>query len=189
MTAEEYDKIQAEKERQLKLQEIIAEKLKQRESKEWGPAEKQKNGEEPQKVASSDKSSEQSIEEIISNTNSKVLLEVLSPEVSENEKKKREHKDTLMNTMKKFLTFQFSFTAGLVGASVISIVLCHVFGRPFQDETIKIIFTFVGAYITSVVVELIAILNYIVQKVFDTSVADLVAIFKDGSNKEEEKNK
>lgn len=189
--AEEYDKIMADfaesQKKRKQLEERIAEKLKQLDSKELEVAEQREKGEGPQEVASSDKSAGQSIEDIISNTNSKVLLEVLSPEVSKNEDKKRTHKDKLMKMMGTFLVFQFIFTALLVGVSVTFIVLCHYKGNPFDDETIKIIFTFVGAYITSVVVELIAILNYIVQKVFDTSVADLVAIFKDGSNKEEKK--
>lgn len=55
-------------------------------------------------------------------------------------------------------------------------------------EIVKALLTFVSAYITSVVVELIAILNYIVKKVFDTSIAELVKIFRDNDeqNKEQE---
>lgn len=191
MAAEEYDKMIADlKERQRlrrELDERIAEKLKKLESKERVPADEKENVDELQENSISNKGSGQSIDDIISNTNSKVLLDVLSPEVSKNEDKKRTHKDKLMKMMGMFLVFQFIFTALLVGTSVVFIALCHYKEIPFDDETIKIIFTFVSAYITSVVVELIAILNYIVQKVFDTSVADLVAIFKDGSNKAEEK--
>lgn len=123
------------------------------------------------------------MEGLIADTNSKILLEVLSPEIEENEDKKRRHKDLLLGMMGAFLVFQFLVTAILVIDSGFFIMLCHLIGKPFSDETIKIIFKFIGVYITSVVIELIAILNYIVQKVFDTSVADLFAIFKDGQTK------
>lgn len=45
-------------------------------------------------------------------------------------------------------------------------------------DYIRISLKFITGYITSVIVELIAILNYIVKNVFDTSIADLVKTFK-----------
>ena len=44
-------------------------------------------------------------------------------------------------------------------------------------------FTFVVTYITSVVVELIYMLKYIVHNVFDTSISDLVKLFKEDNKK------
>ena len=43
--------------------------------------------------------------QLIENTNNRFLLEVLSPEIRENEKKKRKHKDWLMGF---FLSFGYS---------------------------------------------------------------------------------
>ena len=56
-----------------------------------------------------------------------------------------------------------------------------------KSDIVKSLLAFVSAYITSVVVELIAILKYIVKNVFDTSLAELVKIFKETNNKEQEK--
>lgn len=93
MPKTDYDKIYEEmRERQRKsqeLQEKIAKKLKQVETRESVPEEKRGNVEKLKEGFESDKNSRQNIDDIIGNTNSKVLLEVLSPEVSRNEDKKR----------------------------------------------------------------------------------------------------
>lgn len=54
---------------------------------------------------------------------------------------------------------------------------------------IDTIIKFVCVYITSVVAELIAMLHYIVSKVFDTSITGLVEIYKDTSNSKNEETK
>lgn len=46
-------------------------------------------------------------------------------------------------------------------------------------EITKALLTFVTGYIASVIIELIAILKYIVRNVFDSSIAELVKLFKD----------
>lgn len=122
---------------------------------------------------------EESTENIIKNANNKFLLDVLSPEIKKNEEKKRQHKDTLMRSMKTFLIFQFLIVAIMVLYSGYWIIHLQVIEKPFSDSTIKIIFAFIGTYITSVIVELIAILRYIVKNVFDTSIAGMVNNFKD----------
>lgn len=118
-------------------------------------------------------------EQIIKNVNNKFLIETLSPQIIENETKKRHHKDILMIAVAIFLSIQFLILFVIVGFSLWSIIQCHKIGKPFNNSTIQLIFGFIGAYITSVVVELIAILKYIVTNVFDTSIASLVKIFKD----------
>lgn len=124
-------------------------------------------------------SKEKGTEEIIKSANNKFLIDVLSPEIKENEKKKREHKDKLMRAVSLFLTGQFIIVALVVSFLLIAVVYCHVKSNPFSNGTIQIFFTFVGAYITSVIVELIAILRCIVTNVFDTSISGLVKVFKD----------
>lgn len=122
---------------------------------------------------------EENTEEIIKSANNKFLLDVLSPEISANENKKRKHKDVLMIAVAIFLTIQFLILFVIVGYSLHSVISCHINNIPFDNSTIKIIFSFIGVYITAVVAEMIAILKYIVTNVFDTSIAALVEAFKD----------
>lgn len=126
-----------------------------------------------------EENTQQKTDIIIKNANNKFLLEVLSPEIQENEKKKRIHKDWLMIAMAAFLIFQFIIVAIIVVGSGYWIIKSHVTNNPFSYSTLQIIFTFIGAYITSVVVELIAILKYIVKNVFDTSIAGMVNNFRE----------
>lgn len=122
---------------------------------------------------------EENTDDIIKNVNNKFLIHVLSPEISANEDKKRKHKDILMIAVAIFLTIQFVILFVIVGYSLQSIISCHINEKPFSDSTIKIIFSFIGVYISAVVAEMIAILKYIVTNVFDTSIAALVEAFKD----------
>lgn len=50
--------------------------------------------------------------------------------------------------------------------------------KDFSTGTIELLLAFLGSYITSVIVELICILNYIVVNVFDTSISALMEAFK-----------
>lgn len=116
---------------------------------------------------------------IIKNANNKFLLEVLSPEIIKNEEKKRKHKDALMRSLEIFLIFQFLIVAIMVMYGGYWIIKLQIVGKPFADSTIKIMLTFIGTYITSVIIELIAILKYIVKNVFDTSITGMVNNFKE----------
>ena len=82
-----------------------------------------------------------------------------------------------------FLFLQFAVVMVMVFYSGYWIFKFHVDGNPFSDSTIKIISAFISAYITSVIIELIAILKYIVKNVFDTSIAGMVNNFKDNTTK------
>lgn len=118
---------------------------------------------------------------LIKNVNNQVLIDFLSPEISKNEFAKRLHKYILIVLLTFFLVIQFN--------SVYRIslrVIDYSISEKANGEIVKSLLAFVSAYITSVVVELIAILKYIVKNVFDTSLAELVKIFKE-KPKEQEK--
>ena len=54
-----------------------------------------------------DKDNEKLADKVVDNANKYFLVKILSPEITENEKKKREHKDELINIVKIFLIVQF----------------------------------------------------------------------------------
>lgn len=117
--------------------------------------------------------------DVIKNANNKVLIDYLSPEVSKNEHAKRKHKFILILLMTLFLCVQFA-TVYELSTKVID----YAISDNATVEILKILIGFVSAYITSVVVELIAILKYVVKNVFDTSIAELIKIFKDSESLE-----
>lgn len=117
---------------------------------------------------------QQNNENIIKNVNNKVLIDILSPEISNNEKSKRIHKLVLIVLLTVFLIIQFISVYGFTNS-----VVNYGIGQNVNHEILKSLLTFVSAYITSVIVELIAILRYIVKNVFDASIADLVKLFKE----------
>ena len=60
---------------------------------------------------------------------------------------------------------------------LIAILKFHDRGNDLSASTIQMLFAFFGTYITSVIVELICILKYIVVNVFDTSISGLMEAF------------
>lgn len=121
--------------------------------------------------------------DIIKNANNEFLLKVLSPQIIANEEKKRQHKDWLMIIMGAFLIFQFMLVAIMISYCGYWIIHMQIINNPFSDSTIKIMITFICTYVTSIIIELIAILKYIVKNVFDTSISGMVKIFKDKKDK------
>lgn len=113
-------------------------------------------------------------ETLIKNVNNKVLLDILSPEIKDNENAKRKHKFILIGLLAAFLIIQF-LAVGFISDKVISYAILET----SKAEIVNSLLTFVTGYITSVVIELIAILKYIVKNVFDTSLIELVKIFKE----------
>ena len=138
------------------------------------------------KVQSQNGRKEKSVREIVEESNSKFLMDVLSPEIKANEEKRRKHKDWLMIIMGAFLMFQFAMVALMIAYSGYWVIRLQVNNTPFADSTLQIIFTFIGTYITSIIVELIAILRYIVKNVFDTSIAGMVKDVKKKRKREQE---
>lgn len=123
-------------------------------------------------------------ERVIDDANKYFLVKILSPEITNNELKKREHKDKLIKIVQLFLIFQFIILLGLLFSVIIMIFVFHGLNNDLDLSYIETIIKFISLYITSVVVELIAMLKYIVSNVFDTSITGLVGLYKDVTNKE-----
>lgn len=127
--------------------------------------------------------SEQISEKIIDSANKYFLVKILSPEITNNEEKKRKHKDKLIKIVECFLVFQFFILILLMFGIIAGIFVFHGLGNDLELSYIKTIIKFISVYITSVVVELVAMLKFIVTNVFDTSITGLVEAYKE-SNKE-----
>lgn len=123
-----------------------------------------------------EKESWEDINYYVETANAKILLETLAPEVSKNEEKKREHKDKLIKYVSIFLGLQFAVIFILIMIVLISIIVFHALGNDFSFDMVKMLFAFFGTYITSVIVELVYILKYIVVNVFDTSISALMEL-------------
>ena len=128
------------------------------------------------------------IEGYIRKANADVLLKTLAPEITLNEQKKREHKDKLIKYLARFLVFQFAFVFIIIMTTIVSIICFHATNNPLSQGVVNILFAFFGTYLTSVAVELIYILKYIVEQVFDTSISSLTRAFggSDDKGKEQE---
>ena len=120
---------------------------------------------------------------IIDNSNNYFLIKILSPEITENENKKRKHKDTLINMIKIFLISQLCVVGILTIGIITMVFVFHGLANDIALKYINMMFKFVSVYITSVVVELIAMLNYVVKNVFDTSITQLVESYKEVTKK------
>lgn len=121
--------------------------------------------------------------EYIKTANDQVLISTLAPEITANEAKKREHKDKLITYVSIFLGVQFFVIFVLIMIIIISVIAFHSSGNDMPFATVNMLFAFFGTYITSVIIELICVLKFIIVKVFDTSIDSLVALF----NSHEEK--
>lgn len=126
--------------------------------------------------------SKEDSQKIITDANNYFLVKILSPEVKENEQKKREHKDKLIELIENFLKVQLKILVGLIFITLVTIFLFHFLQNDFEIEYFKLVIGIVGVYITSVVVELIAMLKYVVENVFDTSITKLVELFRTNYN-------
>lgn len=118
----------------------------------------------------------------------RIYEEVLSPQLEKNEELKRIHKNVLMTNIFKILKWQFIFTYLFVSALLIAVVLSNIIFN-LNTEVIKIIVKFIEFYITSIVVELISILFFIVRNVFDKSIVDLFRNFDNTKKKKRKKKK
>lgn len=116
---------------------------------------------------------------------SKIYKDVLSPQLELNEELKRKHKTSLMYNIFHLLKIQFGFTYVFVFVLLVGILASHFLG--ISEHTIDSIIKFIQFYITSIVVELISILFFIVKNVFDKSIVDLLKNFdKQDKNKKSE---
>lgn len=115
-----------------------------------------------------------------------IYEKVLAPELRENEILKRKHKTKLMDNIFKILKIQFVFMY-----ISITLLLVGIFASKWlmiSEDIIANIISFMKFYISSIVVELISILFFIVKNVFDKSIFDLFKNFdtKDTNIKHEE---
>lgn len=109
---------------------------------------------------------------------------VLAPQLENNEQLKREQKKVLMDKIFEILKGQFIITYIFVGVVLLAVIISQWLGL---EETLLVeMISFIKFYITSIIVELIAILFFIVKNVFDTSITDLFKNFdSDSKNKKE----
>lgn len=127
------------------------------------------------------------IDYYIQTANARILLEKLAPEVTKNEETKRVHKGKLIQYVSIFLGVQFAIIFILVMTIIVSIVVFHALNNDLSKDVLNMLFAFFGTYITSVIVELICILKYIVVNVFDTSLSALMEAFKLKTENESDK--
>jgi len=113
--------------------------------------------------------------------------DVLSPQLRENEALKRKQKDTLMEEIFKILNLQFIFTYIYVLVLIVGTLSSSFF--KISESIIQNTFKFVEFYVTSIVVELLSILFFIVKNVFDTSIVDLMKDFDKRKRKKDKKRK
>lgn len=126
----------------------------------------------------------ESNDELVQNANNTVLVRVLSPQVEKNEEAKRTHKNILIGILGGFILLQFGLTFYIMNRTFGFIFTYYNENKEIDQHLVNLLFGFLTGYITSVVVELIYMLKFIVKIVFDTSISDLVKLFK-----EESKNK
>lgn len=107
------------------------------------------------------------------------MIKTLSPQIKKNEHSKRKHKNELIKLVKFFLEIQLGVIGVILIGIIIMIFYFHCKGNDIDLSYIETIIKFVSVYITSVVIELVALLKYIVTNVFDTSIAGLVEAYKD----------
>lgn len=115
----------------------------------------------------------------------KIYEDVLAPQLEENENLKREQKRTLVDKLFKLLAFQFIVTYIFVFMLILSIIFS---GKLTLSENVILnLMKFIEFYITSIVVELISILFFIVKNVFDTSIVELIKGFDKRNDKDNNK--
>lgn len=105
----------------------------------------------------------------------KIYEDVLAPQLEENEKLKRDQKKTLIKKLFNLLFFQFIVTYIFVLMLILSIIFSGKLD--LSEKIILNLIKFTEFYITSIVVELISILFFIVKNVFDTSIVELLKGF------------
>ena len=125
-----------------------------------------------------DKKQNDTMKYYIKTANTDILRNTLAPQTEKNEEKKREHKDKLIKYISYVLGGQFVIIAVLVLLILISMIVFHALGNDYSESVLHMIFAFFGTYIASVIAELLAMLHFIVKEVFNTSISDLMKIFK-----------
>lgn len=110
-----------------------------------------------------------------------IYKNILAPELIKNEELKRSQKKDLMRNIFKLLKWQFIATYILFILFIVIIALNDYCFRINAQVIIEIL-SFLKFYITSIVVELVSILFFIVKNVFDKSIVDLFKNFDKNKN-------
>lgn len=105
----------------------------------------------------------------------KIYEEILAPELVNNEKDKRTHKQNVVNKLFEILKWQF--TATYIFIVFMLLMITFKTKLSLNNTIIKYMFDFLKFYITTIVAELIAILFFIVKQVFDKSIVELFKNF------------
>lgn len=103
----------------------------------------------------------------------KLMLHILSPQLSENEMQKRRFKQDLMKYIMGVLIAQLV----IVGIAFLGVYIPICFGmnNSLLDNNLNSILNFLQYYITAIIVEFIAMLFFIVKFVFDKSIVGLLS--------------
>nr|DAU86629.1 MAG TPA: hypothetical protein [Caudoviricetes sp.] len=122
--------------------------------------------------------------QIIANNNTMTIAEAIPHEITKNEEKKREHKDLLLKIVMWFLGLQFGLFFLLLTGVIVCLIIGHMTNKPFPIEMTTMIFDMLKIYLTSIIVELISMLYFIVKNVFDTTIPDLAKQLTNNKNKD-----
>ncbi len=120
-------------------------------------------------------SNEISIQEIKTKLEVYLYRSILAPELQKNEEIKRKHKGELLKLTKQIIYFNF-------GIIISCVILCFI-GIAFIDKInfnfCKEILSFLKYFLTSIFVEFISILCFIVHSVFDSSISNMFGSFRE----------
>lgn len=107
------------------------------------------------------------------NALNELMLSTLGQELKENESQKRSLKQSLMKYIQGILIFQL----GLIGLAFfcVCISICFCEDSSILSSNLNEILDFLQYYITAIIVELIAMLFFIVKFVFDKSIVELLS--------------
>lgn len=130
------------------------------------------------KINLDEKNQNKEIQNYIKTANTDILRNTLAPQIQQNEEKKREHKDKLIKYISYFLGGQFIIVVILILLILISMIVFHALKNDYSENILQMIFAFFGTYITSVIAELLSMLHFVIKEVFNTSISDLMKIFK-----------
>lgn len=122
--------------------------------------------------------------QIIANNNTMTIAEAIPNEITKNEEKKREHKDLLLKIVMWFLGLQFGLFFLLLTGVIVCLIIGHMIDKPFPTEMTTMIFDMLKIYLTSIIVELISMLYFIVKNVFDTTIPDLAKQLTNNKNED-----
>lgn len=118
--------------------------------------------------------------------NKRYLSDAVTIEVAKNEEKKRLHKDKLLKSVTWFLGIQFGLFFILLSGVIVMTIVAHMINNPFEADLRDAIFDLLKIYLTSIIVEMISMLYFIVRNVFDTTIPELAKII--AGNEQSAKN-